>query len=79
MRSSLGTKQVLILMLAVKSVFRLWSIHDREDLIVLLRSQGFPGTQQLNHIFARAQEHMIAEACRIDAMSPLCCTWVVKW
>ena len=52
---------------ALRSVFRLWSIHDWEDLTVWLRSQGFPGTQHGNHISARAQEHIIAEACRIDA------------
>ena len=45
----------------------MWSIHEREDLMGWLRRHGFPRTQQGNHISARAQEHILTEACRIDA------------
>ena len=52
---------------AMRSVFRMWSIHEREDLTMWLRNQGFPGTHPGNHISARAQEHILTEACRTDA------------
>ena len=52
---------------ALRTVFRMWSIYEREDLTGWLRRRGFPGTQPGNHISARAQEHILTEACRTDA------------
>ena len=52
---------------ALRGVFRLWSIEEREDLTVWLRGQGFADTRPGNHIAARAQEFILSEACRVDA------------
>ena len=52
---------------ALRGVFRLWSIEEREDLTVWLRGHGFAGTRPGNHIAARAQEFILSEACRVDA------------
>ena len=52
---------------ALRSVFRTWSIMDREGLTEWLRSQGFAGSQPGNHIPARAQEFILEQACREDA------------
>ena len=51
----------------MRTVFKMWSIHEREDLTGWLRRHGFPGTQPGNHISPRAQEHILTEACRTDA------------
>ena len=47
--------------------FRRWSIHEHEDLTTWLRQHGIAESQPGNHIPARALEHMLAEACRVDA------------
>ena len=52
---------------ALRGVFRLWGIEEREDLTVWLRGQGFAGTRPGNHIAARAQKFILSEACRVDA------------
>ena len=52
---------------ALRNVFRSWSILEREDFTAWLRRQGFAGTQPGNHIPARAQEFILEEVCREDA------------
>ena len=52
---------------ALRTVFRMWSIHEREDLTGWLRRRGFLGIHPGNHISARAQEHILIEVCRTDA------------
>ena len=61
----------------LRAVFRSWGIQDREHLTAHLRRQGFPATQPGNHISARAQEVLLAEACQVDgrvALLEVVCT-----
>ena len=53
----------------LRDVFRRWSIHEHEDLTTWLRQHGYAESQPGNHFPARAQEHMLAEACRVDRQS----------
>ena len=52
---------------SLREVFRTWGIDNREQLTSWLRLQGFPATLPGNHISARAQEFLLAEAGRHDA------------
>ena len=52
---------------SLREVFRTWGIDNREQLTPWLRFQGFPATLPGNHISARAQEFLLAEAGRQDA------------
>ena len=49
------------------AVFRSWDVASGEDLTRWLREHGHPGAQPGNHISARAQEHMLQQACGVDA------------
>ena len=46
---------------------RSWGITTEQDLSAWLRRQGFPSPRPGNHMSARAQEFVLAEACRLDA------------
>ena len=52
---------------SLREVFRRWNIREQEDLTIWFRREGFPGAQPGNHISARAQEHLLTSACRVDA------------
>ena len=52
---------------SLREVFRTWGIDNREQLTSWLRLQEFPATLPGNHISARAQEFLLAEAGRHDA------------
>ena len=52
---------------ALREVFRSWNVHATGDLTIWLRSNGFAAVQPGNHISARAQEHILTQACACDA------------
>ena len=52
---------------ALREVFRGWSIMAAEDLTTRLCQEGFPRCAVGNHISARAQEHILRQACEVDA------------
>ena len=52
---------------SLRQAMRSWGISRAEDLTVWLRTNGLPATQRGNHLSARAQEHIMTEACRADA------------
>ena len=52
---------------ALREVFRTWNVHEMGDLTTWLRSNGFAAVQPGNHISARAQEHILTQACAFDA------------
>ena len=51
---------------ALRAVFRSWEVHEREQLSVWMRRQGFPAVRPGSHISARAQEFLLSEACQVD-------------
>ena len=52
---------------ALREVFRGWGIMAAEDLTTRLCQEGFPRCSVGNHISARAQEHILRQACEVDA------------
>ena len=52
---------------AWREVFRGWGIMAAEDLTTRLCQEGFPRCAVGNHISARAQEHILRQACAVDA------------
>ena len=52
---------------SLRQAMRSWGISRAEDLTIWLRTNGLPATQRGNHLSARAQEHIMTEACRADA------------
>ena len=52
---------------ALREVFRGWGIMAAQDLTTRLCQEGFPRCAVGNHISARAQEHILRQACEVDA------------
>ena len=51
---------------ALRDIFRAWGISAPEDLTEWMDREGFPRCAAGNHIFARAQEHILSSACAVD-------------
>ena len=52
---------------SLRQTMRSWAISRAKDLTTWLRTNGLPATQRGNHLSVRAQEHIMTEACRVDA------------
>ena len=52
---------------ALREVFRGWGIVAAEDITTRLCQEGFPRCAVGNHISTRAQEHILRQACAVDA------------
>ena len=52
---------------SLRGVLRGWGVLSREDLTGWMRGHGYPGARPGNHITARAQEHLLHHASRVDA------------
>ena len=62
---------------ALRTVFRMWSVHEREDLTGWLRRHGFPGTQK-THLRQGSGAHLHGglptQGLRCPVAWRLCCT-----